>query len=177
MKIYLIRHGQVPHNALKIYSNENEDLNQIGIEQAKILKNRIKDINYDVIITSPLVRAKHTANIINLNNRKIIIDNRLSERDPGSLSGKPLNVTNRDEYWNYYTSIHYGTSEDIKLFFDKIYNFINDLKNEKYTTVIIVAHSGVSKAFSAYFEGINDGMFLNRGLENCEIKEYELNRN
>jgi broad specificity phosphatase PhoE len=37
-----------------------------------------------------------------------------------------------------------------------------------------VAHSGVSKAFSGYFEGIQDGKFLNRGLKNCEIKEYEL---
>ena len=40
--------------------------------------------------------------------------------------------------------------------------------------MLIVAHSGVSKAFSAYFEGINDGYFLHRGLKNCEIKEYEL---
>ena len=33
-------------------------------------------------------------------------------------------------------------------------------------------HSGVSKAFSGYFEGIGDGKFLNRGLKNCEIKKY-----
>ena len=38
----------------------------------------------------------------------------------------------------------------------------------------MVAHSGVSKVFSAYFEGLSDGMFLNRGLKNCEIKVYEL---
>ena len=34
-------------------------------------------------------------------------------------------------------------------------------------------HSGVSKAFSGYFEGIENGKFLNRGLKNCEIKKYE----
>ena len=38
---------------------------------------------------------------------------------------------------------------------------------------MIVAHSGVSKAFNGYFEGIKDGKFLNRGLKNCEIKKYE----
>jgi len=48
------------------------------------------------------------------------------------------------------------------------------LKTKEYNRVLIVAHSGVSKAFSAYFEGIGDGMFLDRGLKNCEIKEYEL---
>ena len=26
MKVYIIRHGEVPHNALKQYNNENEDL-------------------------------------------------------------------------------------------------------------------------------------------------------
>ena len=53
-------------------------------------------------------------------------------------------------------------------------NFWKSLKNKDYDIVLIVAHSGVSKAFSGYFEGIQDGKFLNRGLKNCEIKEYDL---
>ena len=52
MKIYIVRHGQVPHNALKMYSNENEDLNEIGIKQAEDLKNRIENLNFDNIISS-----------------------------------------------------------------------------------------------------------------------------
>lgn len=27
MKVYIIRHGEVPHNALKQYNNENEEEN------------------------------------------------------------------------------------------------------------------------------------------------------
>lgn len=174
MKLYIVRHGEVPHNALKQYNNENEDLNENGIRQANELKEKIKNINYDIIISSPLLRAKHTAQIINVNNKKILINDKLKERDPGDLSGKPLTVTNRDEYWNYNTTIRYGTSENIREFFKRIYNFLEDLKKEDYESVLIVAHSGVSKAFNGYFEGIKDGMFLNRGLKNCEIKEYEI---
>ena len=174
MKVYIVRHGEVPHNALKQYNNENEDLNENGIRQANELKEKIKNINYDIIISSPLLRAKHTAQIINVNNKKILINDKLKERDPGDLSGKPLTVTNRDEYWNYNTTIRYGTSENIRVFFKRIYNFLEDLKKEDYESVLIVAHSGVSKAFNGYFEGIKDGMFLDRGLRNCEIKEYEI---
>lgn len=174
MKVYIVRHGEVPHNALKQYNNENEDLNENGIRQANELKEKIKNINYDIIISSPLLRAKHTAQIINVNNKKILINDKLKERDPGDLSGKPLTVTNRDEYWNYNTTIRYGTSENIREFFKRIYNFLEDLKKEDYESVLIVAHSGVSKAFNVYFEGIKDGMFLDRGLRNCEIKEYEI---
>ena len=65
-------------------------------------------------------------------------------------------------------------SENIKLFFERVFNFLDELKTKQYNNVLIVAHSGVSKAFSGYFDGIKDGKFLNRGLKNCEMKEYEM---
>ena len=174
MKVYIVRHGQVPHNALKQYNTIDEDLTELGIQQAEELRDKIKNIKFDLIICSPLNRAKHTAEIININNYKVIYDDRIKERSCGDLSGKPLEVTNREEYWNYNTTIKYGTSENIKLFFDRVYNFLDELKTKDYERVLIVAHSGVSKAFNGYFNGIKDGKFLNRGLKNCEIKEYEL---
>ncbi len=168
------RYGEVNHNLYGLYNREDEDLNKNGIKQAEELKEKIKAINYYLIISSPLSRAKHTADIINIDNKNIIIDDRLKERDPGGLSRQPLEVTNREEYWNYYTTVQYGTSENIKEFFNRIYNFLDELKTKDYKNVLIVGHSGVSKAFSGYFNGIIDGKFLNRGLKNCEIKEYEL---
>lgn len=174
MKVYIVRHGEVPHNVLKKYNNENEDLTNNGIMQAEKLKTKIQDIDYDIIISSPLIRAQHTAEIINIKKNDIVIDDRLEERNPGSLSGQSLEVTNREEYWNYYTDIQYGTSENIQEFFKRIYEFLDELKIKNYENVLIVAHSGVSKAFSGYFEGIGDGKFLNKGLKNCEIKLYEL---
>lgn len=173
MKIYIVRHGQVLHNALKQYNVADEDLTDLGIKQAKELRDKIKNMKFDIIISSPLNRAKHTAEIINRNN-KIIYDDRIRERSCGDLSGKPLEITNREEYWNYYTTIQYGTSENIQDFFKRVYHFLDELKTKDYESVLIVAHSGVSKAFNAYFNGIKDGKFLNRGLKNCEIKEYEL---
>ena len=174
MKVYIVRHGQVPHNALGQYNITDEDLTELGINQAEELRDKIKNMDFDIIISSPLNRAKHTAEIININSQKIIYDDRIRERSCGDLSGKPLEVTNREEYWNYNTTIQYGTSENIKLFFERVYNFLDELKTKGYEKVLIVAHSGVSKAFSGYFEGIQDGKFLNRGLKNCEIKEYTL---
>lgn len=174
MKVYIVRHGQVPHNALGQYNSTDEDLTKIGIKQAEELRDKIENLKFDIIISSPLKRAKHTSEIININNNKIIYDDRIQERSCGNLSGQPLEVTNREEYWNYNTTIQYGTSENIKLFFERVYDFLDELKTKNYENVLIVAHSGVSKAFSCYFEGVKDGKFLNRGLKNCEIKDYEL---
>lgn len=174
MKIYIIRHGEVPGNVLRTYCYNDEDLTAKGVSQAKELREKIKAIDFDIIISSPLIRTQHTANIININNKKIIIDNRLRERNPGNLAGQPLNTTNREEYWNYNTTIQYGTSENIKVFMARVYDFLNELKTKQYNSVLIVSHSGVSKAFSCYFMGIQDGMLMRRGLKNCEIKEYNL---
>ena len=174
MKVYIVRHGEVPHNVLKQYDRRNDDLTETGLMQARELREKIKDMNFDIVICSPLSRAMHTANIINNNKNKIIFDNRLKERNCGDLGGKPIEVTNREEYWDYNTTIQYGTAENIKLFFDRVWEFLDELKTKNYESVLVVAHSGVSKAFSGYFDGIGDGKFLNRGLKNCEIKEYEL---
>lgn len=174
MKLYIVRHGQVPHNALNQHTNPEEDLTELGIKQAEEVRDKLKDIKFDVIISSPFVRTRHTTNIININNYNVIYDDRIRERNCGNLSGRSYETTNREEYWNYYTDIQQGTSENIRIFFERVYDFIEELKQKNYNCVLVVAHSGVSKAFSGYFEGINDGMFLNRGLKNCEIKEYNI---
>ena len=68
---------------------------QFNYEELKIT---IEDLDYDIIISSPLIRAKHTSMIINAKNKNILIDNRLEERNPGDLNGKPISYTNREEY-------------------------------------------------------------------------------
>lgn len=176
MKVYIVRHGQVKHNAIKQYNTADEDLTEIGIKQAEELRDKIKNMHFDIVISSPLLRATHTEYILTNYDDNIIIDERLRERSCGTLSGQPLKVTNREEYWNYYSTIQYGINENIQDFFKRVYSFLDELKTKNYDSVLIVAHSGVSKAFSGYFEGINDGKFLNRGLKNCEIKEYILNK-
>ena len=88
MKVYLIRHGQVNHNLYGIYCNQDEDLNENGIQQAFTLREKIKDIHYDIIYSSPLTRAKHTAEIVNSANKQILTDDRLTERNPGNLLGQ-----------------------------------------------------------------------------------------
>ncbi len=175
MKIYLVRHGQCESNVIGRYSLIDEDINETGIKQAEDLREKIKDINYDIVISSPLVRAFHTADIINAKNKDIITDERLAERNPGSLEGKSNNITDREEFWNYYTKVKYGTEERIPDLCNRVKEFLDELKTKNHKSVLVVAHSGVSKAFYVYFNGIpEDGKMLNLGLKNTEMKEYEL---
>ena len=130
MKVYIVRHGEVPHNVLKIYSRDNEDLTEIGRKQAEELRDKIKHIHFDIVISSPLLRTMHTAKILTYYTGNIITDDRLIERDCGDLSGKHSRYNNREEYWNYYTDMKFGTSENIKDFFKRVYNFLDELKKK-----------------------------------------------
>lgn len=175
MKIYLVRHGQCESNVIGRFNYIDEDINETGIEQAEKLREIIKDIDYDIVISSPLIRALHTAEIINANNKKIITDDRIQERKHGSLEGVSCSLVDRDEQWNYYSKKRFGTSEMANELCDRVKEFLDELKEKDYKSVLIVAHSGVSKAFYVYFNGVpSDGKLLNLGLKNTEIKEYNL---
>ena len=176
MNLYVVRHGEVEHNRLGYYSNQDEDLNENGIKQALELKSKIAKIDYDVCYCSPLLRTRHTAELINHNGRIIVPIDLLAERDPGKLNGMPIEFTDREEYWNYFSKVDYG-AETMESLFDRVFTFLDYLKNRPFENVLIVTHSGVSKAIYAYFHSIpEDGRFLNLGLKNCEIKKYHINK-
>ena len=175
MKVFLVRHGQTDTNINNLYNFRGEDINQEGIQQAKVLREKIKHMDFDIIYCSPLLRSRHNSEIINSKNKEMIIDDRLEERKHGNLEGKPIKSTNREIYWSYPTHIKYGTEETVQSLFERVNDFLKELKNKDYDKVLVVAHKGISRAFHAYFEGIpEDGKFLKLGLENAQIKEYEL---
>lgn len=175
MKIFLVRHGEVFPNVSNEFSTQDDDLTEKGIRQAEELRKKLKNIHFDKVISSPYLRATHTEYILTDYDNEIITDNRLRERSLGNLDGQEKSSIDREEYWDYYRDIKIGITEDIRDFFDRVFDFINELKTYNYENVLIVAHSGVSKAFSAYFDGILDGKFLHRGLKtNCDMIVYEL---
>ncbi len=177
MDLYVIRHGQTDGNVSKIMDGIRDiDLNQNGIQQAKIASNELKDIVFDLMICSPLIRTKHTMEIININNYPVIFDERIKERDCGEFTGKSFSSLNRDLYWNYNDKTKYQSAESIIDFFARIRAFLDDIK-EKYSdkTILIVTHEGVTKAINCYFNGVpKDGNVQALGLANCEIKKYKL---
>ena len=175
MKLYLVRHGECTGNTKHRFSFPDDDLTEKGVFQAKELRGKMKNLSYDVIYSSPYQRTLHTAQIINYLDKEIIVDERLKERSHGSLEGELISSVDPDEYWNCNTNIQYGTEESISDLCSRVKDFLEKLKKKQYQNVLIVSHSGVSKAFHVYFEGIpKDGRLLSYGLDNTEIREYDL---
>ena len=174
MILYIVRHGQTDGNVNKIMDGVRDiDLNENGIEQAKITSDSLKDIKFDLIICSPLSRTKHTMEIININNYPVVFDDRIKERDCGEFTGKGFESLDRDLYWNYYDTTKYEKAENIEHLFNRVFKFLKE--KYKVKTILLVTHEGITKAINCYFNGVpKDGNLQTLGLKNCEVAKYEL---
>ena len=178
MKIYVIRHGLTQLNKEGKYNGTfDEDIVEEGIKQAQEASNIVKNLDIDLIICSPLLRTRHTCEIININNVPVVFDERIKERDCGSLTCKELGDFYKTDYWNYYSNIKVQELESITHLFDRVREFLDDVKTKyRDKNILVVTHGGVARAIYFYFNQIpKDGMIEKFGSDNCGIKEYEIN--
>ncbi len=95
--VFFVRHGQTDWNLKKLLQGRDEiPLNEVGLSQADAASIAIKDacgridLKIDKVFASPLSRAKITGEKISMAlGCPFSIDERLTERDFGELSGKP----------------------------------------------------------------------------------------
>ena len=108
MNIYLVRHGESEANAQQVKQGTGGNLSTQGKQQAKFLAERLSRISLENIISSPVLRTKQTADIINkkLNLPLTYSPLFVERKTPTELIGKPLQspeVTNAMQkmYDNY----------------------------------------------------------------------------
>lgn len=179
MKILIVRHGKTDWNVEKRAAGLVDiELNEEGVKQAELLRDKLEDTNIDVIISSPLIRAVKTAEIINeKHNVKILIDEGAIERNLGVYEGQP----NEKEIFNeirYYTkNVPVKGGEDTVTYTKKVFNFldkvIKDYKN-KVETVLIVSHGFFLRSANWYFNDIPTEPEEVIRVKNCQIDEYEV---
>lgn len=191
MKIIVTRHGQTEWNRLgKLQGQTDNSLNEEGKAQAEETGKQIADEKIDLIISSPLIRARETAEIINKRfNVPIIEDDRIKERNYGQCEGitleERLELSQRNpivnNVWNYNENIDFNGIERMHDFCKRVYGFLNDI-TETYNgkNILIVAHGGVFFPISCYFNRRPLTDMVDRhsvkGLQNCEVARFEIKK-
>ena len=124
----------------------------IELSENEILR---ENLDIDLIICSPLLRAKHTCDIINANNVPVVYDKRLEERDCGIYEGRELGEFYYTDFWNYNSKLEVEGLESIQDLFKRVKLFLDEIK-EKYKNknILLVAHGGISKGVYYYFNDI-----------------------
>jgi broad specificity phosphatase PhoE len=94
VRLYIVRHGESLGNLAGTLqgSRIDEPLSPRGLKQAEALSERLASEPIDTLFASPMIRARQTAEILNLPHRApVFIDADLVEFDWGVWSGHPLN--------------------------------------------------------------------------------------
>lgn len=174
MELIVVRHGQTDWNVnKKVQGQADIPLNNVGIEQANILRKNLENEKFNAIFSSPLLRAKQTAEILCPHNQ-IIYDDRLKERNFGEFEGLQINQFNSNDFWSYKKNVKYKKAENIRAFFDRVNDCLLDIeKNYKDKKILIVAHKGTIIAINTFFKGLpQDDNFFKNDLKNCQILKY-----
>ena len=87
--IIFLRHAQAENNTKRILAGRTEGvpLTKTGIQQAEQISEYLKPLDISAIYSSPIERAKHTAEIVTKNSAiDVELDDRLTEIDMGKFT-------------------------------------------------------------------------------------------
>ncbi len=177
---YICRHGEAENNLKMIISTKIDSphhLTEQGKRQAGDAGKWLKGKKIDVIICSPFVRTKETAEIISriigFDNKNIVFEPRLRELEAGIWEGKPFrDFSNNFVHADRFTKTLEGGENyaDIK---KRVGSVLYDLEN-KYEgkNILIISHDtplfllksaaqGLDREQSIAMRGVSDHFFQN----------------
>lgn len=158
MDIILIRHGETKDNIKSIFSNNDTQLTELGIEQMKNAAKNLKKYQYKRVIISEYLRTEQSLKCMQLGDIDYKIDRRVNEFNFGILKGASINGA-QEEYKNVFSDWYNDPYEYIlpkgesqKQLLERVRALYEELiiNNE---SVLIITHDGVIRAFiCALFE-------------------------
>ena len=177
MNLYIVRHGQTDWNVKNVLQGSSDvDLNSTGIEQAKITSEALKDINFFKIYCSPLKRTVDTATHINTyHNLELSTDSRIIERGFGDFEGTVNLLKDISPYWDYNLNLDCNNIEPIRVFFNRIYDFLFEIYQKYKDTdhnILVVTHGGVCIGINSIINDITNDL-LSFNMKNCEFKVFK----
>ena len=155
MKLYLLRHGETELNLQKVYYGSIDcALTAKGREQASGLTPIFAEKPLDLVLESPLIRAKETAAIV-LGRREVKreIDDRLREIDFGCWEGKSWQQLQGDplfdEWCRDWQNVRPPQGESAMDLAVRVGSFYAELCTRSEGNILIVAHHGVLQQLMA----------------------------
>ena len=168
MELILIRHG-LPHRVEKEDgSPADPKLTEEGVEQAQKLARWMENEKLDAIYSSPLMRAKMTAQpLADLNRMEIKIESGVAEIDEQSATYIPLEELKEKEpeKWKELLEVGmeaaYDRIQDLEAFRQKVIKSIERIiVDNKGRKVATVCHGGIINIWASHILGMKRSLFF-----------------
>ncbi len=152
-KITYFVHGTSTDNEQEISSGWSDiDLSSLGVQQSIELWDKIKDKHFDIVFSSDLKRAVHSAELTFKDKVKIIQDERLRECNCGKYNAQPSEIV--EPLQQQYVTKRFPDGESYEDVKARINDFLDFLKkNYDGKSVAIVAHKAPQLALDVLLNG------------------------
>lgn len=175
-KLYIVRHGKITWNEKGLLQGSTDiELNNDGIKEANELALMLDLNNIDICISSPLKRARQTAEILVKDKVKIVYDDLLKERCFGEYEGKKIDFGLIGKQWDYKLNDSSNGVESISKCLKRAKKFLNKIKKEyPNKNILIVSHGGFIKTLHFNLIGYDENTdFLSFNPKNTTLYEYD----
>lgn len=188
MKLYIVRHGETEWNVRnRLQGRKDSDLTEQGIINTERLLNRLKDIEFDCIYSSPQKRAIDTAKILKSNSRvELKILKNLGEIRLGVWEGMYIDDIKKkykEEYMAYLNTPHLYRplgGESFKDIFIRVEDSLRDIIDNGGKNILIVSHGITIRILTAIIKKIpleelhKIPTYEGTALNICKVKENEI---
>lgn len=181
-KYAFLRHGETDANGQKIYMGRLDfDLNDTGIDQAKQTS---LPFNPDVVLHSPLKRAKQTADLVTRSYAiSPVPDERLLEKAGGSIDGlKYSEIAQKypdiwgiweDNPLDYVVEATFPNGESDLDVAERLESLLAELEaTHQGKNILLVTHSGVIQSARYLFGQSKEAIYF-EPVPNCRIEMYK----
>ena len=151
LTLYLLRHGESLANVKRVFAVSKEDLclSEVGVDQVSGQADLLKSIGFGCIYTSPLLRARQTANILAQKlNLTVAVSDSLTEVNVGVLDGKSQDSSKSQALYQSVlrgwelgdTNLGFLNGETLSEVEQRFEGFLDDVASKQEKPVLIVSH-------------------------------------
>ena len=178
--IYIIRHGQTEKNRANVLQGRSDiPLNDSGRQQAEEVRNRLikAGIHFDLVYTSPLIRAVQTAAII-AEGIPQVKDERLIEMDYGPYEGMDL-ADPAPEVLEFFRDFVHNPApngmEPLQAIVVRLGSFLEEIREEAAEkNILISTHAIAMKGALEYLTPDSGGSYWSKFIGNCAVYISEI---
>lgn len=183
MPLYLVRHAQTDWNRepARCQGWAEVELNETGRAQARDLGRALAGRGVELLVTSHLVRARETAELIHEGlggDTELIVDPRLAEAHRGEWETMRFSAIKREEpddwraYREHPETFRFPGGESLEAQQRRVLACLRDCALDG-RTAVLVTHGGSMRLTRCFLEGRGLDAFHATGAANGEVDEVD----
>lgn len=152
MEVYFIRHTAVDVESGTVYGQTDVPLKESFESEAEVVKQELDTIEFDYSYVSPLSRCRKLADYCGFSHAEV--DKRILELNFGEWEMKKLGEINDPllrDWYDDYLSIRIPGGESFSDQFERVSDFIRELREKSFKKVAVFTHGGVIACVKVFY--------------------------